>query len=128
MAQGGNQHMVNIIEANRHHIEAALEYSGGTHDFQDVADGILSGRMQLWPAEKGCAVTEIVLYPKKSVLHVFLAGGEMETIVNMIDSAVAWGKTQGCTSMTIAGRRGWERVLAKHGYKPVMTVLERDFE
>lgn len=128
MEAGSYRNMVNIIEANRHHIEAALEYSGETHDFQDVADGILSGRMQLWPAEKGCAVTEIVLYPKKSVLHVFLAGGEMETIVNMIDSAVAWGKTQGCTSMTIAGRRGWERVLAKHGYKPVMTVLERDFE
>jgi len=119
---------MNIIDANRKHIEAALEYSGGSHDFQDVSDGILSGRMQLWPAEKGCAVTEIVVYPKKSVLHVFLAGGEMETIVNMIDSAVAWGKTQGCTSMTIAGRRGWERVLAKHGYKPVMTVLERNFE
>ena len=117
-----------LLEHCRQWIEDALEYSGGTHDFQDVADGILSGRMQLWPAEKGCAVTEIVLYPKKSVLHVFLAGGEMETIVNMIDSAVAWGKTQGCTSMTIAGRRGWERVLAKHGYKPVMTVLERDFE
>ena len=117
-----------ILEHCRKWIEDALEYSGGSHDFQDVADGILSGRMQLWPAEKGCAVTEIVLYPKKSVLHVFLAGGEMETIVNMIDSAVAWGKTQGCTSMTIAGRRGWVRVLARHGYKPVMTVLERNFE
>jgi hypothetical protein len=128
MEKGWYRIMVTIFEYCRKWIEDALEYSGGSHDFQDVADGILSGRMQLWPAEKGCAVTEIVLYPKKSVLHVFLAGGEMETIVNMIDSAVAWGKTQGCTSMTIAGRRGWERVLAKHGYKPVMTVLERDFE
>ena len=117
-----------LFEHCRKWIEDALGYSGGTHGFQDVVDGVLSGRMQLWPAERGCAVTEIVIYPKKSVLHVFLAAGEMETIINMIDSAVAWGKTQGCTSMTIAGRRGWERVLAKHGYKPVMTVLERDFE
>jgi hypothetical protein len=52
----------------------------------------------------------------------------MGTITDMIDAATEWGKTQGCTSMTIAGRRGWERVLAKHGYKPVMTVLERKFE
>jgi len=119
---------VTLLEYCRKWIEDALEYSGGSHVFEDVVDGITSGRMQLWPAERGCAVTEIVVYPKKRVLHVFLAGGEMGTITDMIDAATEWGKTQGCTSMTIAGRRGWERVLAKHGYRPVMTVLERDFE
>ena len=28
-------------------IEAALEYSGGTHDFIDVAEGLYKGTMQL---------------------------------------------------------------------------------
>ncbi|MEY4863801.1 MAG: hypothetical protein RLZ51_1896 [Pseudomonadota bacterium] len=108
-------------------IEDALEYSGGTHAFEDVVQGIVEGRMQLWPAARGCAVTEIVLYPRKSVLHVFLAGGEMDQIIDMIDSAVEWSKGQGCTSMTIAGRHGWARVLGKYGYRPVMTVLEKEF-
>jgi len=119
---------VNIIDHCRPWIEDALEYSGGTHTFEDVAERILDGRLQLWPADRGCAVTELVVYPKKKVLHVFLAGGEMDQIVDMIESAIAWGKTQGCTSMTIAGRHGWKRVLEKHGYKPVMTVLEKEFE
>jgi hypothetical protein len=119
---------VSILEHCRKWIEDALEYSGGTHTFEDVTQSILSGRMQLWPAERACAVTEIVVYPKKRVLHVFLAGGEMGQIIDMVSSANAWGKAQGCTSMTIAGRKGWERVLAKHGYKPVMTVLEREIE
>lgn len=110
----------------REWIEAALEYSGGTHDFDDVCASIRSGRMQLWPAPLGCAVTEIVLYPKKSCLHVFLAGGEMDQIVAMIDSAILWGRAQGCSGMTLAGRPGWQRVLAKHGYRPVMTVLEKE--
>lgn len=118
---------MNIIEQCRPWIEDALEYSGGTHTFEDVYDRILDGKLQLWPAERGCAVTEIVVYPKKKVLHVFLAGGEMDQIIDMIDSAVAWSKTQGCTSMTIAGRHGWKRVLEKHGYKAVMTVLEKEF-
>lgn len=108
-------------------IEDALGYSGGTHTFEDVVQGVISGRMQLWPAPRGCAVTEVVIYPKKSVLHVFLAGGEMDQIIDMIDSAVAWGKTQGCSAMTIAGRHGWQRVLGRYGYKPVMTVLEKEF-
>lgn len=119
---------MNIIDYCRPWIEDALEYSGGTHTFEDVKERILDSRLQIWPAKRGCAVTEIVIYPRKKVLHVFLAGGEMDQIIDMIDSAVAWSKTQGCTSMTIAGRRGWERVLAKYGYKPVMTVLEKELD
>lgn len=119
---------MNIIEQCRPWIDDALEYSGGTHTFEDVYDRILDGKLQLWPAERGCAVTEIVVYPKKKVLHVFLAGGEMDQIIDMIDSAVAWSKTQGCSSMTISGRNGWKRVLEKYGYKAVMTVLEKEFD
>ena len=36
-------------------IEGALEYSGGTHTFKDIVDGILSQQYQFWPAERGCA-------------------------------------------------------------------------
>lgn len=116
---------MNIIDANRHHIEAALEYSGGSHSFDDVRDGVLAGRMQIWPGKHSVAITEIIVYPKKRVLHVFLAGGEMAELIDMIDSAAAWGDAQGCTSVTMSGRRGWERVLGNHGFKPVMIVMER---
>jgi len=119
---------MNIIEANRHHIEAALEYSGGTHVYEDVERAILSGRMQIWPGKKSAAVTEIIEYARKKVLHVFLAGGEMDELIDMIDSATAWGRTQGCTSLTLSGRRGWERVLTRHQFKPVMVVMERAIE
>jgi hypothetical protein len=52
----------------------------------------------------------------------------MDQIVDMIDSATAWSKQQGCSSMTIAGRHGWARVLGKYGYKPVMTVLAKEYD
>ena len=119
--------MVNIVEANRKHIEAALEHGGSTHTFEDVARMIYEGRLQIWPAERGCAVTEIIVYPRKKVLHCFLAGGELDQILDMIDSAIAWGKTQGCESLTLSGRLGWQRVLDKHGFKPVMVTMERPF-
>jgi hypothetical protein len=114
------------LERCRPWIEAALEYSGGTHTFDDVVDGVTSGRMQLWPAPRGCATTEIVLYPRKKVLHVFLAGGDMDQILDMIDSAAAWGRTQDCTALTLAGRLGWQRVLDKHGFTPVLVTMERN--
>ena len=74
---------VNELERCRPWIEAALEYSGGTHEFEDVAKGIVEGRMQLWPSPRGCIVTEIVVYPKKKTLNVFLGGGELDQLLDM---------------------------------------------
>jgi hypothetical protein len=116
---------VNLIEANRAHIEAALDAGGNTHTFDDVRDMILQGRCQLWHGPNGCAVTEIVVYPRKKALHVFLAGGEMAQIIDMMASAEAWGKAQGCDHMTISGRLGWKKVLADHGFCPVLITLEK---
>ena len=107
-------------------IEAALEHSGGTHTFEDVVEGLVSGRMQLWPAERACAVTEIVIYPRKTVLHVFLAGGDMDQLFDMIDSAADWGRGQGCTSMSLSGRLGWQRAMKPLGWEAKMVVMEKE--
>lgn len=108
-------------------IEAALEYSGGTHEYEDIQEAVMSGRMQLWAGETGCAVTEIITYPKKKVLHVFLAGGDMNQIIDFQDSAVEFGKMNGCTAMTLAGRRGWVKVLDKHGWSQSFVVMSKEF-
>ena len=100
-------------------IEAALEYSGGTHNFDDVAEGLASGKMQLWPAPKGCIVTEIVVYPRKKMLNVFLGGGELDQLMDMHKDVIAWSKAQGCVAVTITGRYGWKKPLTKHGWKPL---------
>jgi hypothetical protein len=100
-------------------IEAALEYSGGTHSFDDVAEALASGKMQLWPAPKGCIVTEIVVYPRKKVLNVFLGAGELDQLMDMHKDVIAWSKAQGCVAVTITGRHGWKKPLTKHGWKPL---------
>lgn len=107
-------------------IEAALDYSGGTHDFADVVQAVIQGSMQLWAGDDACAVTEIIHYPKKKTLHVFLAGGKMETILDMQESAAQWGKLQGCDTLTIAGRHGWLKVLNKHGWEPSFSVMSKE--
>jgi hypothetical protein len=117
---------VTEFERCRPWIEAALEYSGGTHTFDDVVDGITSGRMQFWPAPRGCAVTELVRFPRKMTLNCFLAGGEMDQILDMFEDARNWGRQQGCTAFTLAGRAGWQRVLKSRGFSPTMVVLEAE--
>ena len=107
-------------------IKAALDYSGGTHTYGDVVESIKSGYIQFWPAQNGCAVTEIISFPRKKVLHIFLAGGEKNQIVDMDESAVEFAKQQGCTGMTSAGRRGWARVLLNKGWTEAFTTLSKD--
>ncbi|MFN7002184.1 MAG: hypothetical protein ACK4NW_01995 [Roseinatronobacter sp.] len=115
-----------MIDACRDWIEAALAYSGGTHTFEDVAEGIASGRMQLWPAPDGCIVTEIVAYPRKKVCNGFLAGGDMARLLDMIPAIEAWAAAQGCASTELTGRRGWVRVFAPMGYQEAATTLRKE--
>ncbi|NBT31000.1 MAG: hypothetical protein EBT13_03595 [Rhodobacteraceae bacterium] len=109
-------------------IEAALEHSGGTHDFKDIVEGILAGRLQLWPAEDGCIVTEIVIYPKKTALHVFLGGGKLEQLLDMHSDVIEWAKAQGCSGVTITGRHGWKKPLESHGWSVMSQTYSKEIE
>lgn len=119
---------MNELTRCRKWIEDALAFSGGTHTFEDIAFGIAEGRMQLWPSPKGCIVTEVVIFPQKKVLNVFLGGGEMEQLADMHADVIEWAKTQGCTGATISGRKGWERAFKKYGWRPLHVTLTKDFE
>ena len=107
-------------------IEDALSYGGGTHDLKDVFDGILSGNMQLWPAERGGIVTELAVYPRKRVLHIFLAGGELDQITDMHEDVIQWAKAQGCSALTLSGRMGWKKALAPFGWEPTLLTLSKE--
>lgn len=107
----------------RKYIEPALEYSGGTHEWLDIVRGVHDFRMQLWANDKAAAITEIIDFPQKRVLNVFLAGGDMDHLMDMLDSAKAWGKGEGCSEIIMSGRKGWLRVLDKQGWSDKFSVM-----
>lgn len=114
------------LERCQEWIESALAYSGGTHEFKDIVDGVLSGKMQLWAGDEGCAVTEIVVYPKRKVLNVFLAAGKMDQVLDFEDSAIEFAKANGCNAMSLAGRKGWARVHRDRGWKEQFVTLIKE--
>ena len=118
--------MVDNLIKCKEWIEAALAYSGGTHNIDDVFHAILEGRMQLWPTEKGCLVTEILVYPRKKVLHIFLAGGELGQLTDMHEHVIKWAKQQECSALTLSGRRGWSKALEKFGWKLQLVHLSKE--
>ena len=114
------------LERLRHHVEAALEYSGGTHDFDDIVEMVGKNQLQVWPATQSIVLTEIIVYPRLKNLHYFLAGGDLDELSRMRPMIESWGKSLGCTRVSLAGRRGWAKTFLKdEGYSPQWTVLAK---
>lgn len=114
------------LERLRHHVEAALEYSGGTHGFEDIVEMVQANQLQVWPASQSIVLTEIIVYPRLKNLHYFLAGGDLDELSRMRQMIESWGKSIGCTRVSLAGRRGWAKTFLKdEGYSPQWTVLAK---
>ena len=115
------------LERLRHHVEAALEYSGGTHHFEDILEMVKDSRLQVWPAKESIVLTEIIVYPRLKNLHYFLAGGDLDELSRMRPLIESWGRSVGCTRVTLAGRKGWAKTfLQDEGYRPLWSVLAKE--
>jgi hypothetical protein len=115
------------FERLRHHVEAALEYSGGTHKIEDIAEGLRTNRFQFWPGVNSAVVTEIIVYPQLKDLHYFLAGGDLDELKMMRPLIESWGKSIGCTRVSLAGRPGWQKTFLKdEGYEPKWFILSKE--
>ena len=99
-------------------LEPALEYDN-THNMQDVADCINSCTMQLWSGTHSAVVTQIQDFPRMKVLHIFLAGGNLEDLETLTPHIQKFAEDMGCRKITLTGRKGWSRTfVSKFNMKP----------
>lgn len=107
-------------------VERAVAYQD-THTLGDVAREIIDGKAQHWRGEKSEIVTEIKSFPLVKVCRIWLAGGDMDELVNvMLPDVEAWAKDNGCTRVEIVGRKGWKRALPE--YREPYAVLHKELE
>lgn len=108
----------------RRHLAPAIMRGGNTHTFADAVLCVLKGEMQLWSAEGGSVVTQIIIHPRKRQIHWIWAGGDMGQVLAFQNSIRSYGKAHGCAEMTLAGRTGWGRVLKSHGWAGKGIIME----
>jgi len=106
----------------------ALVYDGGAHDMMDVWDLIARGDGQLWIAEEGCCVTQVMETPKIRYLLVWLAGGTLEAMRDLHTMVVAFAKSADCCKIVFNGRKGWERTFLTRddGWVPTLVTFEKE--
>lgn len=104
-------------------IRAALAYSGGSHSFGDVILGVLNGTYHFYDFGDAYAIMEVRQYPRKQVYSYFLAGGNMDTLLNHVEDMKKAAKSINCSALEIRGRAGWERACKPHGFSVAYTAL-----
>lgn len=101
-------------------LQPALDREGNLFSLDDVWQAVQEGKAQFWPGRTSALVTEIKVYPRGKVLNVWLAGGVLDEIRNIVPFIRSFGSEKGCTKIALTGRKGWAKVL---GMKPASIVL-----
>ena len=106
----------------------ALVYGGGEYTLEDIRAEIEQGTMQFWPGQHSVVVTEILQRPRTKVLYFFLAAGDMDEVKRLYHVILEWGRAQGCTRASFAGRYGWGRTFLtrEEGWTSQLALYEKE--
>jgi len=108
-------------------IEAALATSPGLETIEDVERLVAEGSYQVWFGRNCAAITEIASYPGRKVMTVVHGGGDLTELLDELEpSMCAFARSHGCASIMGTGRKGWERVTEKRGYRFGWIVMVKD--
>lgn len=110
----------------------AIERSNGRWAAGDVFSELEAGQLQCWvciepPLLYAAAVTQIIQYPGCRALCCHLVGGVDQHLwlSQLVDTAAQFAAAEGCTRIEMVGRKGWERMAAPLGFRPVFVCFEK---
>lgn len=110
-------------------IEAAVATGPGVETIDDVEWLIGEGRYQLFAAPQSAAVTEIAQFARRKILIVVHGGGNLEELLDVLEPRMCvFARAQGCDAIMGTGRRGWERVTGRRGYRFAWINMIKDLE
>ena len=103
----------------RDKIDIALALGGDVMDFNDLCEMARTGRVQLWLADRETALiaTEIVNYPRKRVMHCFMAAGSLPGIFSLRDKIETFARDEDIDCLTCSGSPAWGRLGRRYGWR-----------
>lgn len=106
-------------------LEEALKVTG-THTLLDVVNAIKRNEAVFFQRHDTIVVAEIRTFPQKTVLHFWVAAGDLGEVEALMPEIETWGRKQGATMAEAIGRAGWMKAAKKHGYKPQAALYLKD--
>ncbi len=114
-------------------ISLALSNTDGETELTDIIKDIKNNDRQLWVVKRDndyIAAIVTMIYTTQSGLKVgeiTLAGGsEHDSWDHFPDGVGEWFKLHGCKYIDIIGRKGWERLYSKRGFRNAYIQLRKE--
>lgn len=107
-------------------ISRALKRGGDTHTLQDVLNGLLEGKYQLFENDDGVCVTEVIDAPNSRYLHCWVVAGRLPGVMQLHEAVERHALTNSCKFMSTAARPGWKTVLPQYGWKPAQIIFVKE--
>lgn len=123
------------------HISKSLAVGVGELTAFDICNQALNGLVQIWVTldsnnTLGCVtVTRTLQHPSSKHLQIVCLTAVNHTVKQMADqfhTLEAYAKQQGCQSLQVWGRKGWQRKLRAfrsiegHSFKPLYYVFDQE--
>lgn len=113
-------------------LNKTLGYADGKYLAEDVYKAIKSRDMQLWVAytDEGLisfCVSQIIIFPQQKRLSLpFVGGINLFKWLHFFEPIAQWAKKNGCTTVEGYARPGWEKVLARYGFKKIYSIIKAE--
>ena len=122
---------VESMDTIRTWVESSMVHSAGERTTEQILEQLTQGLIQCWVILDGdvmvnITLTEVLRYPNKMTLHIITSTGiDWESHKEEHRELESWAKELGCSSISVWGRRGWEKRLPAMGYEHVYSVFEK---
>ena len=93
-----------LLGKSRKHLSDALKRAGDTHTVDDVIEMIENGDARLYKRKKSTVVTQEFDLPAARQLHFWLAGGDLDDLIQAEREIVEDAKERGINKVTIIGQ------------------------
>lgn len=97
-------------------LQATLDLMGNTHSVDDIMALIDTGEMQSFSDGDTWVVTQILDFPRKRVLDLFLVVGELKGLRGLYNRVMEHAENEGCDLVRGFGRHGWEPYAKWNGF------------
>ena len=116
-------------------VDGVIPYAGNRYTADDLIGQFSRGELILWVIHEDDNIIAFVgamsvQYPLKSVLSLQFCSWERmdEWLDDYMAVAVETARDMGCSCIELAGRKGWERVMARFGFRHYYSAFEMDVE
>jgi hypothetical protein len=97
-----------------------------THTPESVYQLLKNNQADLWlhDSHQTAGVTFWLPAVDGPILHVWLGGGRLKELEEMLPSVEEWGRQHGAARLMLTGRAGWEKVLP--GFKRQAVLMTKE--